>query len=312
MRAFKLCLCSLLFVVCIADAGCARSDLRIMSFNLRYGMADDGPNHWDNRKQLVADTISTFDPDILGVQECLPFQARFLRDVMPGYNCVGVGREDGAQAGEMVAILFRVPRFVLLDQGHFWLSETPEVPGSKSWDSSLTRMVSWVHLRERHQRRRSLYVFNTHFDHRGQVARVESARLLRRKVQDITAGAPAVVLGDFNAPATLQAGEPYHIIIEGSAQQPRWTDTYGAVHPPPETDSGTFHGFEGVSTGPRIDWIVITAGLMITDAKIVRHQYACRYPSDHFPVTAVLDFERPHGTRAMSKESAHDADVRRY
>ncbi|MCL4177599.1 MAG: endonuclease/exonuclease/phosphatase family protein [Verrucomicrobia bacterium] len=118
--------------------------LKVMSFNIRYGAADDGTNSWPHRRYLILETIRTFDPDLLGMQEVLASQADYLKDNLPDYAFHGVGREDGVAQGEFVPVLYKRDRFEWVDAGHFWLSETPDVPGSKSWDSSLPRMVSWA------------------------------------------------------------------------------------------------------------------------------------------------------------------------
>src|SRR5688572_29237394 len=113
--------------------------LRVMSFNIRYGTAKDGPDHWDKRKDLVAATIKKYAPDLLGTQETLEFQAAYIREQCPEYTFVGAGRDDGKVAGEMAALFFRTDRFEKLAEGHFWHSETPDQPGSKGWDTSLPR-----------------------------------------------------------------------------------------------------------------------------------------------------------------------------
>src|SRR5688500_8882741 len=143
--------------------------LRVMSFNIRFGTAKDGPNHWDLRRDLLVDTIRKFDPDLLGTQETLLEQAEYLAEKFPQYDWLGVGRDDAKRKGESVAIFWRKDRFEKLDAGHFWLSEKPDVPGSKSWDTSLTRMATWVKLRDRKAEgpASQLVWVNTHFDHMG-------------------------------------------------------------------------------------------------------------------------------------------------
>src|SRR5687767_10854722 len=121
--------------------------LRVMSFNIRYGTAKDGPNHWNLRKDFVIETIKAFKPDLLGTQETEGFQRDYLAEKLPEYTTIGVGRDDGAEKGEMMAIYIRKERFDVIASGHFWLSETPDVIGSKSWDTSLPRMVTWADLK---------------------------------------------------------------------------------------------------------------------------------------------------------------------
>lgn len=267
-------------------------DLRVMSFNIRYGTADDGPNHWDRRQDFVVETIAAFQPDLLGTQETLAFQRDFLAKQLTDYDHMGVGRDDGQEAGEMMAIYWKRERFEKLDSGHFWLSEDPEAIGSKSWDSSLPRMVTWVKLQDRHQpTAKPILWFNTHFDHRGQQARLESAKLLRKKILDSAAEALIVVTGDFNA------GEdsPPHTALFAPVEfgQPQIIDSYRKQHPQRTSDEGTFSGFDVTSTkGDRIDWLAVCDRWQIVSAAIDRRQNDGRTPSDHFPINAVLRF--PH------------------
>ena len=171
--------------------------LRAMSFNIRLGVADDGANHWNNRKEIVAKTIANFDADIVGTQETWDFQAEFLDETLTDYTYVGRSRQNDNK-GEQCGIFFRSSRFDKLIEGHFWLSETPDEPGSKSWDSSLPRMATWLKLWDR-ENKRSFYVINTHFDHRGKTARSESAKLIRKFIRTLPDSSSVIVTGDFNA-----------------------------------------------------------------------------------------------------------------
>jgi len=264
------------------------ADVRVMSFNIRYGTAKDGDNHWDNRKEFLAETIKAFNPDLLGTQETLGFQRDYLAENLAGYGVLGVGRDDGREAGEMTALYFKKDRFEKLDGGHFWLSETPDVPGSKSWDTSLTRMVSWVKLRDlRQPKAKPLMFFNTHFDHRGEQARVESARLIRRKVMEAGKTCRVIVTGDFNAG---EGSGPYQALFganEGKASPVR--DAYRVAHTERAANEGTFSGFKPESvSGPRIDWIGVSQEWQVVKSEIDRTVRDGRTPSDHFPMTAVL------------------------
>ena len=191
----------------------APAAVRVMSFNVRYGTARDGENHWEKRKDLLIGTIQAFAPDLLGTQEMLDFQRDFLAAALPGHAALGVGREDGRAKGEMTAVYYRRDRFELLEGGHFWLSETPDQPGSKSWDSSLPRMATWVRLRDRRAPAGLPVLFiNTHFDHQGAQARLESARLLRTRVETAASSNRVVVTGDFNA----GEGSPPYLALFGA------------------------------------------------------------------------------------------------
>jgi endonuclease/exonuclease/phosphatase family metal-dependent hydrolase len=264
------------------------ADVRVMSFNIRYGTANDGENHWDRRQEFVVETIRAFDPDLLGTQETLGFQRDYLAENLSGYGHLGVGRDDGKDEGEMMALFYKLDRFEQLDGGHFWLSETPEVIGSKSWDSSLPRMVTWVKLRDRKNTSAPpVAFFNTHFDHRGQEARLESARLLRRRIAAIGEACSVIVTGDFN---TAEGSEPYTALFDPMQDdQSPVVDTYRAVHSARDGHEATFSGFKaGTTSGSRIDWIGASRDWEVVSAAIDRTSRDGRTPSDHYPVTAVL------------------------
>lgn len=165
--------------------------MRVLSYNIRFGSAKDGENHhWERRKEALVATIKAYDPDLLGTQETLGFQRDYLAANLPEYDHLGVGRVDGKEQGEMMALFYKRDRFEKLDSGRFWLSETPDQVGSKSWDSSLPRMVTWMKLRDRRNpSARPIAFFNTHFDHLGVQARLESARLIRRQIATLGQGA---------------------------------------------------------------------------------------------------------------------------
>jgi endonuclease/exonuclease/phosphatase family metal-dependent hydrolase len=274
----------------ISSAGAAEplTELRVMSFNIRYGSADDGANHWDLRKEFLLKTIQAFAPDLLGTQETLAFQRDYLAEKLPAYDVWAAGRDDGKQRGEMMAIYYLRERFEVIDRGHFWLSATPEVIGSKSWDSALPRMVSWIKLRDRHcPSAPPLAFLNTHFDHRGSTARLESARLLRQRVEELIATHSVILTGDFNAAVD---SPPYRMLFqpqEGKASP--LIDSYRQIHAQVSHGEGTFCGFKADATsGPRIDWIGLSREWKILQAAIDRTARDGRTPSDHFPVLAVI------------------------
>ena len=281
-----------IFLACVfsstASSQPRATDVRVMSFNIRYGTANDGENHWDKRKEFLMATIKAFDPDLLGTQETLGFQRDYLAEQLPAYEALGVGRDDGKEKGEMTALYFKRERFEKLDSGHFWLSETPDIPGSKNWDAALTRMVSWVKLRDRRQpKAKPLMFFNTHFDHRGTQARLESSRLLRRRIAEAHKTNRVIVTGDFNAG---DDSEPYQALFAPVAKQASpVTDTYRVANPNRTPNEGTFSGFKATATtGPRIDWIGVSAEWQVIQATIDRTEREGRTPSDHFPVTAIV------------------------
>jgi endonuclease/exonuclease/phosphatase family metal-dependent hydrolase len=256
--------------------------LRVMSFNVRYGAADDGENSWKYRKDLVVETVRAFGPDLLGTQETLDFQAEYLLEQLDGYSHVGWPREP--QGGEQCAILFRQQRFEKRDAGQFALSETPDVPGSKGWDAAFARIVTWVRLHDR-RAGADLVFINTHFDHRGAEARLESARLLRTRLPELAPDDAWILTGDFNA---AEASPPYEALVGAHADGPSVIDAYRAIHPERAPDEGTFNGFSGERSGGRIDWVLHSPRFETLEASIDRTERDRRFPSDHFPVTAVL------------------------
>lgn len=275
------------FAVSFLPASVA-AEIGVLSYNIRYGTAPDGENRWERRREFLLETIRRLDPDLLGTQETLAFQRDYLAQNLPEYEVLGVGREDGKERGEMVAIYWRRERFERLDAGHFWLSPTPDVPGSRGWDAALPRMVTWVKLRDRkHPEKKPILWMNTHFDHRGQLAREESAKLLRLKVEELGAGCSIIVTGDFNAG---ESSRPYQILFGPWDGKPSpLVDTYRVAHPERRPDEGTFCGFRAENvTGPRIDWIACSCDWQVVAAGIDRTAKDGRTPSDHFPVYAIL------------------------
>ena len=263
--------------------------LLAMSFNIRLGVAKDGENHWDKRKEVVAKTITNFDADLVGTQETWDFQAEYLSKTLAEYAYAGRSRQRDGK-GEQCGILFRRSRFDKLIEGHFWLSESPDEPGSKSWDSSLPRMATWLKLWDR-ENKQSVYIINTHFDHRGKTARSKSAKLIRKFIGSLPPSSNVIVTGDFNAG---EGSGPYQSLFnerDGSASPV--VDSFRATHPNKGEEEGTFSAFKGSKTGARIDWIGCSRAAQILSAEIDRSAFEGRYPSDHYPVTAVLTFDAP-------------------
>lgn len=263
-------------------------DVRVMSYNIRYGTAPDGDNHWDRRKAALVEAIREFAPDLLGTQESLAFQRDYIAGQLPEYESLGAGRDDGGDAGEMAALYFRRARFEKLDGGHFWLSQAPDEAGSKGWDSALPRMVTWAKLRDRSSPGKPPLVFiNTHFDHEGATARLESARLLRGRIAALVKDSAVVVTGDFNA----GEGSPPYAALFGPVERfpSPLVDSYRAVRPQRGACEGTFSGFAASATqGERIDWIGVSRHWLVLQAGIDHTSHEGRTPSDHFAVTAVL------------------------
>lgn len=254
--------------------------LRVMSFNIRYGSADDGDNSWPQRAEAVGQTIEDYQPHVLGLQEALRFQIDQIRQKFSDYDEVGVGRDDGKERGEYAAILIDRRRLKVLEQGTFWFSDTPEVVASTSWGNEIPRIASWARLADR-AADREFYAYNIHWDHISQNSRERSAHLLLERIAAL-GEAPVLVTGDFNADEQNPA---FRALV--SSDNVRLRDTYRQLHPQ-ETSVGTFHGFRGGRRGGKIDAVLATGHFNPVDARIVDDSYDGRYPSDHHPVTATL------------------------
>ncbi len=258
--------------------------LRVVTCNIRNAAADDGPNIWELRRDLLIETLRLQNADILGLQEVLASQAAELRAALPEYGFLGVGRDDGAEQGEFVPIFYRRQRFKLVDCGHFWLSPQPDQPGSIGWDAALPRMATWARLQFKDAPLAEIYVVNVHLDHSGQRARVESAKLLRRLVESL-GGRRMIVLGDFNCPP---GSEPYWVLTEERSHPSALRDALAAL---PAAESGTYHAFTGTPREGRIDWILVSPDIDASEPVIDRSARNGRYPSDHFPVAATLQLQ---------------------
>ena len=264
--------------------------LRVMSFNVRTSGAKDGENAWPRRRNFFFAEIERCAPALIGFQEVREDQHDTIVERMPDYAFVGVARDDGKRKGEWSMIGFRKERFDNLGGGDFWLSETPEIAGSKSWDAALTRICTWVRLRDRATQRQFLYA-NTHFDHKGVQARTEAALVIAKRVRDLARGEPILLTGDLNVTEDTPA---YAVLAKPQGDAPAWLlDSYREVHPQRSPDEASFHGFKGTRTGSRIDFIFHTRELKATSSTIERNASpAGKFPSDHYAVTAILEWAR--------------------
>lgn len=255
------------------------SALWVMSYNVRYDTPADGEDSWAERRDAVANVVRARRPDIVGFQEPLPDQLADLRDRLPEYTIVGRGREADGD-GEHTPIGFRTDRFSLLDRDTFWLSETPDRPGSVGWDAELPRIGTRVRLRDE-LTDRTLTHCNTHLDHTGTRARRESAALLARKLDG---DGPTILTGDFNCQAD---SPPYRRLVDSPLHDARTLSTAPPFGPPTtRTDFGSLYR----------DWII--DHVFVDAAVSVRQCGSCsetdrrgRYPSDHLPVLTALCYE---------------------
>lgn len=249
---------------------------KIMTYNIRLDVASDGVNRWDNRKEILAGQVKFYEPDFLGVQEALPTQMQYLKTkLLNNYQSIGVGRDDGKDQGEYSAIFYNNIKYKMLEQSTFWLSETPDIV-SLGWDARYKRVCTYG-LFENKATKQKIWVFNTHFDHIGDIARKKSAELILQKIKELNKlNLPFVLMGDFNLE---QDSEPIQLITQQLADS-----KYAAkqVFGP----SGTFNAFEfNKPVIKRIDYIFTSkTGLEITKYAVLSDSIDCHYPSDHLPV----------------------------
>ena len=252
------------------------------SYNLRYANTNDIGNLWQDRAPVIASLIRFHGFDIIGTQEGLRHQLDDLSKMLPEFERYGIGREDGIIGGEHSAIFFNKNKFGLVENGDFWLSETPEKP-SKGWDAAINRICSWVKLVEKSSGK-SFYVFNAHYDHKGVLAREESSKLVLKKIQDIAGDIPAMFMGDLNG----DHSSGWYKLIASSGHL---RDAYDRA-PIRYANNGSFNGF-GNSIEQRniIDHVFLSSSFNVIRHGILTDTYMGKYPSDHFPVLVEVDFK---------------------
>lgn len=262
--------------------GRARGDaLHVMSYNLRFA-SSSGPHAWPLRRPVLAELLRREQPTILGTQEGLHGQLTDIaRDLPAYYDWVGEGR-GGGDRDEFVAVFYDTRRLTRLAAGHFWLSDTPAVPGSKSWGNTTVRMATWVRFADR-RTDGELVVLNTHLDNVSENARRRGAGLIRDRVNEFPPGLPVIVTGDFNTAAGRSPS--YDVLVDGAGLVDTWTaatDRRTAL-------TGTWHGYGPlVPDGARIDWILARGAATVRAAGINTYTHLGRYASDHLPAQALL------------------------
>ncbi|HEY8936033.1 MAG TPA: endonuclease/exonuclease/phosphatase family protein [Cyclobacteriaceae bacterium] len=255
--------------------------LTVMTYNIRLNIAIDSINQWPNRAHKVFDLIHKYNPDVLGVQEALHSQMQDLLKGLPGYMYVGVGRDDGKTKGEYSAIFLKRNRFTIEEQKTFWLSETPDVPGSKSWDAAITRVSTYTKVYDK-KLKKDYFLFNTHFDHMGALAREKSAELIKTKIKDLTGDLPVILTGDFNCEKSERA---YPVMIAPTGKQ-----LYDSR--PESNTQGTFCTFNVSVPCKAIDYIFYSAGWKVENYTIITDNDGKYYPSDHLPVMTEFSFTK--------------------
>ncbi|MGD9562879.1 MAG: endonuclease/exonuclease/phosphatase family protein [Pyrinomonadaceae bacterium] len=276
----------LVLTLCGLSQGQRRNDrahIRVMSFNIRYNEPRDGINAWPNRKQKVADVIRFHKADLVGVQEAQIGQLEDLEKLLPDFAWCGVGRTDGKRDGEFSAILYKKERFKLLECKTFWLSETPETPGSKGWDSAFPRIVTWAKFRDQRSKK-TFFHFNTHFDHVGEKARFESSKMIIGRIRDASDGAQSILTGDLNVTEDTQA---YKTLAapESGLKDARYISQNGHFG-----GTSTFNAFKEMQPARKIDYIFVTSGIAVIEHGVLSDNWDGLWASDHLPVLAEIAF----------------------
>ena len=280
------------------------AQMLVGSYNIRLKVSSDSVNGnaWQKRCQVICDQVNFMSPDVFGAQEVLHVQLLDMLQGLDGYDYIGVGRDDGKTGGEYAAIFYKPDRLRLLDQGNFWLSETPDRPGL-GWDAACVRVCTWGRFAgQTATDDEAFYFFNLHMDHVGVVARREGAKLIVRKIREIAQGAPVIVTGDFNVD---QKDEIYSIFTESGLLKDSYLATRLRF-----AENGTFNSFDTeLYTDSRIDHIFVSPDTEVeaygvltnsywvpndaSAAKLKGHdapqqidfsKYTRRQPSDHYPV----------------------------
>lgn len=260
--------------------------ITVMSYNIRFDNPNDGINAWPHRKDHVAEMMGPekYGTDIVGLQEALLHQIEELQERLPGYDWVGVGRDDGKNKGEFSPIFYLKDRFELIATNTFWLSENTDYPGSKSWDTAITRIVTWARFTDK-QTEQDFYVLNTHFDHRGLQARYESSRIIVEKIASLNPEIPVVLTGDLNI---NEQNEAYKVLSDAEIiHDARYISDAGHEGP-----TATFNDWEELrAPESRIDYIFVSDGVRVLNHRILDDRYDGRFPSDHLPVISDIILE---------------------
>ena len=273
---------SLLFLAMAYGKAEDKEVLKIATFNLRMDTPSDGENAWFHRKDMVNDLIRFYGFDLFGTQEGFTHQ---LNDILrlSDYRFIGVGRDDGKDAGEHCAIFYRSDRFKVLDQGDFWLSEHPEKPG-RGWDGTCcNRICTWGKFEDL-KNHKQFYFFNVHYEYEGDVARRESSNLMISRIKSIAGNQPVFLTGDFNA---FPTEEPIRILNDSGFLN----DSYKITKEAPFGPVCTYHGYDStIKTEERLDYIWVTDSIQIDQYGVLTNTLYGHTPSDHFPVMVVAEF----------------------
>jgi endonuclease/exonuclease/phosphatase family metal-dependent hydrolase len=272
----------------IATCGCSHepsgSNIKVMTLNVRYDNPEDSIFSWPKRASQVCDFILTEKPDILGLQEVLWNHFQVLGSVLTAYSSLGAGSFDGAREGEMNPVFFRKDKFNLIRHLTFWLSDSPDIAGSKVMDSTLPRIVTWMELVEK-KSHKHFFFFNTHFADDSDSARLQCSKILLKEANKIAEGFPFIISGDFNL---TPASTGYSILTGPDESVPLLKDSYIISEKKPSGPVSTINSFSDKAKAARIDYIFVRNGMKVLDYKTMIKQENGIYISDHWPVEAVI------------------------
>ena len=258
----------------------AQQEIKVMSYNIRLDVAADGENRWDARKEKVAGLMNYYEADFIGGQEVQNHQLKYLLEKLNGYSYIGVGRDDGKEAGEYSCIFYKKDKFEVVEQSTFWLSPTPDSV-SKAWDAAYKRVCTYGLFRSK-KTKQLFWVFNTHFDHVGKTARLESAKLIVEKIKELNKkNYPVFVSGDFNS----KPNEPPAEYMVANMQNSR--SIAKQVYGPADT----WNGFKfNQKLDGCIDYVFVSNDEKVSVSKFatLTDSYDMKYPSDHLPVLATI------------------------
>ncbi len=254
-------------------------NLEIMTYNIRYASDQADIHNWNIRRDGILKSFSGID--IAGLQEVLPVQIEYLRSNLPDYGLIYRSREKDPDEGEGVPLFYRKDKFLLLDSGIFWLSDTPEIPGSNTWEAACNRIATWGKF-ENKSGNQEFFVFNTHLDHISQYAREKSVHLILKRISELASEYPVILMGDFN----VEDDNTVYQMIRGN----QLTDTYRDIHHQADSTDLTFHGWRNVIGLTRIDYIFVSGHFITRSSEVIRRKINGQFPSDHLPVVSKIEF----------------------
>lgn len=272
----------MIFVSCSSQK--EPTELKVISFNIRFDNPGDAPNNWPNRVPLVESYLKSEMPDVIGVQEALYHQNEEILNLMPGYAYIGTGRDDGMQSGEFSSVFYNTKSLEILEDSQFWLSETPDIPGSIGWEAVLPRVVCWAHFKHI-ESGFTFYFFNTHYSHVSDLARQKSMEFMSEKIKEIAGDQPVVVTGDFNI---TKGSDLYNHMESHLKEQNGLHNAELIAHEVVPPFDNTFNGFRDEINPRVIDYIFVNDHFGVKNYAVDQYKQDSLFVSDHWPVKAQL------------------------